>query len=167
MSEGIRMNITIRQYEPSDLADLMAAWEGANRLAHPFLKEDFVAQVRRDIPALYLPNADTWVAELDDRVIGFIALLGNEIGALFLQPEYQGNKIGKRLMDKAQDLCGNLELEVFKKNSIGRQFYSKYGFKLLEEKEDAPSGEPVLRLKFDSSTRRKGARICRLPQNWS
>ena len=50
---------TIRQYIESDLDDVLATWENANKLAHPFLKEDFVDQVRKDIPALYLPNADT------------------------------------------------------------------------------------------------------------
>ncbi|MEH6443806.1 MAG: GNAT family N-acetyltransferase [Oceanospirillaceae bacterium] len=142
------MSTTIRQYQVSDLADLMATWENSNNLAHPFLNEDFIAQVRKDIPALYLPNADTWVVEVNQRVVGFIALIGNEVGAIFLQPEYQGNKIGKMMMDKAQELHGAIELEVFKNNSIGRQFYSKYGFKLLEEKIHEPTGETVLRLRF-------------------
>lgn len=50
---------TIRQYVQSDLDDVLSVWESANKLAHPFLKEEFVDQVRKDIPALYLPNADT------------------------------------------------------------------------------------------------------------
>ena len=69
------MNTAIRQYQLKDQSDLMAAWEEANALAHPFLKEAFVAQVRRDIPALYLPNAETWVAQVDNtccRVYRFI-----------------------------------------------------------------------------------------------
>jgi putative acetyltransferase len=145
------MNNCIRQYQGSDLSDLMAAWENANNLAHPFLKEGFVAQVRKDIPALYLPNADTWVVEANNHVVGFMALLGNEVGAMFLQPEFQGKKIGKMMMDKAQELHGDLELEVFKDNSIGRKFYSEYGFELLEEKVHEPTGEPVLRLKFSAN----------------
>ena len=56
------------------------------------------------------------------------------------------------MMDRAQELHGNLELEVFKKNSIGREFYSKYGFELIEEKVHEPTGEPVLRLKFTANT---------------
>lgn len=145
------MSTTIRQYQASDLKYLMAAWENANDLAHPFLQEDFVEQVRKDIPALYLPNADTWVAEVENHIVGFMALIGNEIGAIFLQPEHHGKGIGKMMMDKAQELHGNLELEVFKKNSIGRKFYSKYGFELLEETAHEPTGEPVLRLKFNAN----------------
>ena len=51
-------------------------------------------------------------------------------------------------MDKAQELYGNLEVEVFKENEIGRSFYSKYGFEQLEEKYHEPTGQQVLRLKF-------------------
>jgi putative acetyltransferase len=39
-----------------------------------------------DSPKLYLPNADTWVAETNGAVVGFIALLGNFVGAIFVEP---------------------------------------------------------------------------------
>lgn len=80
------MNRTVREYQADDLQDLLAAWESATRLAHPFLTDDFLDQERRNIPELYLPNAETWVVEQDQRVIGFIALLGNEVGAIFVDP---------------------------------------------------------------------------------
>ncbi|MCP4271089.1 MAG: hypothetical protein GY781_03875 [Gammaproteobacteria bacterium] len=51
-------------------------------------------------------------------------------------------------MDKAQELHGNLEVEVCKVNNIGCNFYSKYGFEYLEEKLHEPTGQQVLRLKF-------------------
>jgi putative acetyltransferase len=141
---------TIRQYIESDLDDVLATWENANKLAHPFLKEDFVDQVRKDIPALYLPNADTWVIEDDNekKVVGFIALIGNEVGAIFLQPEHHGKKLGKMMMDIAHQLHGDLELEVFEKNTIGREFYKQYGFTQIDEMEHEASGEHVLRLKY-------------------
>ena len=145
------MNVSIRQYRDSDLNELMAAWENANKLAHPFLNKDFVAQVRMDIPALYIPNADTWVADADNHVVGFIALLGNQIGAIFLQPKHQGKKIGKMMMDKAQELHGDLVVEVFENNSVGRKFYSQYGFELIEEEIHMLTGEKVLHLKFTAN----------------
>ncbi|MBE9033408.1 GNAT family N-acetyltransferase [filamentous cyanobacterium LEGE 11480] len=138
----------VRPYDSADLAAVLAAWENASKIAHPFLQADFQAQVRRDIPAVYLPNADTWVVEADEQVVGFIALIGNEVGAIFLQPAYQGQHLGKLMMDQAQALHGELEVEVFEKNTIGRNFYAKYGFRLIEKKIHEPTGECVLRLKF-------------------
>jgi putative acetyltransferase len=140
----------IRQYKNSDLDAVLSSWEAATRLAHPFMTDAFIAQERINITEIYMPNTDTWVAESDGQVKGFIALMGNEVGAIFLQPEYHGQGLGKALMDKAQALHGDLEVEVFKENSIGRKFYSKYGFEYMEEKLHEPTGQQVLRLKFSA-----------------
>lgn len=138
----------IRQYTDDDLKTVISSWENASKVAHPFLEEDFLAQERINIAELYLPNAETWVADMDGKVIGFIALIGNEVGAIFLQPSYHGRGIGKALMDKAQELRGSLEVEVFAKNSIGRKFYSNYGFEKIEEKVHDKTGNNLLRLRF-------------------
>lgn len=142
------MRVDIRQYMASDLNAVLESWEVATRLAHKFMTDEFIEQERKNIIEIYMPNTDTWVAEIDGEVHGFIALMGNEVGAIFLQPKYHGMKVGKKLMDKAQELHGQLEVEVFKENLIGRKFYTRYGFEHLEEKLHEPTGEQVLRLKF-------------------
>lgn len=53
----------------------------------------------------------------------------------------RGRGIGKALVDKAGTLHGYLVVEVFKENSIGHNFYSKYGFESLEEKLHEPTGQ--------------------------
>jgi len=151
----MKQQVLVRQYHSDDLTDLMSAWESANRLAHPFLSEAFVSKVRRDIPALYIPNAETWVAEIKGLVVGFISLLGNEVGAIFLLPDYQGKGIGVALMNKAHQLKGDLELDVFSENKIGRRFYERYGFETEVEKLDESSRQNVMRLKYVSETSTK------------
>ena len=138
----------IRQYKESDLNAVLDSWEAATRLAHTFMSDKFIAQERKNVAEIYMPNTDTWVAELDGNVVGFVALMGNEIGAIFLLPNYHGKGIGKALIDKANELHSSLEVEVFKANAIGRKFYSRYGFELLEEKHHEPTGQPLLRLRF-------------------
>jgi len=142
------MNANIRPYVETDLKAVLSAWENAQDLAHPFLPEKFQAQEKINVETLYLPNAETWVVEADHQVVGFIALIGNEIGGLFLQPLYHGKKLGKLMVDKARELHGNLEVEVFEKNLIGREFYTKYGFEALAENVHAQTNEKVLRLQF-------------------
>ncbi len=142
------MKAHIRQYEVSDLEGVLDSWEVATRLVHPFMTDEFIAQERKNVAEIYMPNTDTWVAELEGEIKGFIALMGNEVGAIFLQPNCHGQGIGKALMDKAQKIHGNLEVEVFKVNSIGRSFYSKYGFEQREEKLHEQTGQQVLCLTF-------------------
>jgi putative acetyltransferase len=141
----------IREYAPDDLADILSAWESASALAHTFLTKQFVDQERINIPELYLPNVETWVVEDSGRVIGFIALIGNKIGAIFVDPEFHGSGAGRALMDKARELRGDLEVEVFKENAIGRKFYARYGFELLAETIHEATGNALLRLKFSPS----------------
>ncbi len=142
------MKNIIRQYQDKDLNDVLSSWESASKIAHPFLNEEFLEKERYNIPNVYIPNADTWVIEQEGQVFGFMALIGNEVGALFIQPKFQGKGAGKALMDKAQELCGDLEVEVFKENTIGQKFYFRYGFELLKEKIHEATGNEVLRLKF-------------------
>lgn len=138
----------VREYKPADLDDLMAAWESASSIAHPFLTDEFQQQERHNIPNVYMPVAETWVIEQDGKVIGFVALIGNEVGGLFVKSEFHGTGAGRALMDKAVELRGDLEVEVFKENKIGREFYDQYGFQFLSETIHEPTGNAVLRLKL-------------------
>ena len=141
----------IRHYSDSDLESVLSLWEVATRMAHPFMTDEFIAQEKHNVAEIYMPNTDTWVVEIEGNVEGFIALMGNEVGAIFLHPTLHGKGIGKALMDKAQEIHGNLEVEVFKENAIGRNFYSQYGFEFMEEKFHEATGQQVLRLKYTAN----------------
>ena len=145
------MAIEIRRYRDNDLEAMLTAWENASRLAHPFMSDAFFIQERKNIPELYLPNAKTWVALYDGRVAGFIALIGNEVGGLFVEPSLHGQGLGKALMDKARSLHDVLDVEVFKDNAIGRAFYARYGFQFQQEKIFEPIGDTLLRLRYRSN----------------
>ena len=138
----------IRNYQASDVGDVLAVWEAATKVAHPFLNDDFLAQERHNIPNVYLPNAETWIWEMEGRVVGFIALIGNEVGAIFVEPRLHGSGIGRALMDHARDLRSELEVEVFEGNAIGRSFYKRYGFELMHEKVHEQTGFNLLRLRL-------------------
>lgn len=144
------MTAHIRPYQPEDLESVLTTWESANRLAHPFMSEAFIKQTRIDIKEIYLPNTQTWVAEINGWVVGFISLMGNEIGAVFLQPKYHALGIGKALLEQVKSVSAELEVEVFQLNTIGRKFYARYGFKQIEKKLHPPTGQQVLRLRLVS-----------------
>ena len=145
------MTRIIRKYDHKDLDKVLAAWESGSAVAHPFLTEVFLEQERYNIPNLYLPNAETWVAEEDGAVVGFIALIEDEVGAIFVDSEFHHRGVGRALMDKAQELRGGLEVEVFKENQIGRKFYADYGFELMAETVHEPTGNALMRLKYSPS----------------
>ncbi|WP_420430090.1 GNAT family N-acetyltransferase [Kordiimonas sp.] len=138
----------IRPYEDKDVETVLGVWLNASKIAHPFLKKDFIENETINMRTLYLPNAETWVAEADGVVVGFLSLIGNEVGGLFVDPKYHGLRFGKTLMDKAVALRGTLELDVFEKNPIGRRFYARYGFLEDHEYDHEATSERVIRLTY-------------------
>jgi putative acetyltransferase len=92
--------------------------------------------------------AETSVCEIDGSVVGFLSLIGNEVGAIFVDPDHQGRGIGRALMDGARDSRPFLELSVFEANSAGRGFYDAYGFELAGRQVNEDTGLPELRLRL-------------------
>ena len=131
------------------MSDLLEVWHEASVIAHHFMDEEFFAVKRNAIENEYLPVVETWVYELDGKVVGFISLLGHVVGAIFVHPGMQRNGIGRSLMDHARSLYGPLELEVFKANLIGRAFYDQYGFKVVDEYFHQATGQPMLKIRLD------------------
>ncbi len=146
------MTYTIRLYEEHDLDAVLQAWQSASRLAHPFLSKAFIAQERENIPNVYLPNTETWVADQDGAVVGFLSLLDNEIGAIFVHPQFHGTGAGRALMEKAKSRHPVVYVEVFQANAIGRRFYEKSGFQRVHTYLHEPTRQIMLRLKFDATT---------------
>lgn len=140
-------NPGIRTYLASDLDEVLAVWSASSAVAHPFLSSDFQAKERVNIAEIYLPNTDTSVyVSPEGVVVGFIAMMDNEIGGLFVDPSCQRMGIGHKLLAHVQQSRDTLEVEVFKANTIGCAFYNKAGFQLIEEKVHEPTGQPLLRL---------------------
>jgi len=136
----------IRPYEPGDTDALVDIWRAATAVAHPFLTDAFVEREAHNMRRLYLPKAETWVFEHDGEPAGFIALLGNEIGGLFLAPALHRRGFGRHMVDHAARLHGPLEVEVFEKNAGARTFYARYGFVETGRTRHEETGETVLRL---------------------
>lgn len=139
----------IRKHTPKDLNLILDIWYQASTLAHPFLDDAFVEQVKTAMRDMYVPGSETWVYEQNNNILGFISMMDNEIGGLFVLPNQHGKGIGTQLLNYIKPNYKNLEVEVFEKNNIGRRFYDKKGFKQTHNYFHEPSGQNVLRLKLD------------------
>ena len=138
----------IREYEPGDIGELLNVWYTSTRIAHPFMDEPFLEKERKQVRDVYIPNTKTWVFPNANGLDGFISMMGNEVGAIFVRPEMQGKGIGKQLMDWVAQFHAELEVEVFRENPIGRRFYDRYGFRTIKESVHEETGRDLLRMKF-------------------
>ena len=141
----------IREYNTDDTDALITIWDKAEPLAHPFLSDEVRDQVRRDTVNFYLPNAETWVLENDSAPVGFIAMIGTEIGGLFLDPSEQGKGLGRHMVDHIVAIKGPLTVEVFKDNKIGLPFYRRYGFVVTGEGVFDASGDETFKMAMPDS----------------
>jgi putative acetyltransferase len=136
----------IRAYRSSDCTAVLDVWAAASAVAHSFLPKEYLAAERRDIAELHLPAAQSWVWVAGEHVVGFIAMVANEIGGLFVDPDHHGRGIGRALVDHVCKSHDELEVEVFKENALGRAFYAAYGFVEDHEGVHSATGFEVLRL---------------------
>ena len=141
----------MREYKTDDTDALITIWDKAEPLAHPFLSDEVRDQVRRDTVNIYLPNAETWVLENDGTPVGFIAMIGTEIGGLFLDPSEQGKGLGRQMVDHIVAIKGPLTVEVFKDNKIGLPFYERYGFVVTGEGVFDASGDETFKMAMPDS----------------
>ncbi len=138
----------IRKFKKEDTDAVVATWRSASALAHPFLSQAFIDREAENVRNVYLTLAETWVTEVDGEVVGFIALIEDVVGGLFLDPAYHGQGYGKAMLDKAVAERGALQVEVFKENTTGRSFYTAYGFRGTEEFTHELTEQPTLRMTF-------------------
>jgi putative acetyltransferase len=136
--------VEILKYRPEYLDSVVRIWESATKIGHPFLSEEFISSEKKNISSVYIPNGNTWVAVIQNNVVGFTILHGNEVGALFVLPEFHGHGVGYALMNKAHEMHKELKVEVFKENAVGITFYSRYGFNLVREYFHKESGIVML-----------------------
>ena len=141
----------IRSYTDDDLGQVLDAWYRASVVAHSFLREDFFDNERARLAEVWPPGSETSVFEVDGRVVGFVSMVGNEVGGIFVAPEYQNQGVGRSLLDHVAATRPYLELEVFEANTIGRRFYNAYGFRVLSKGVESDTGLPSLKLRIDNT----------------
>ncbi|MGZ3623305.1 MAG: GNAT family N-acetyltransferase [Ktedonobacteraceae bacterium] len=102
-----------------------------------------------------------WNAVHDQQIVGSITIDGSEAamkGAhlrwFILDPEYQGNGIGKQLMGEAMRFCEEqnfqrVHLSTFAGLDSARHLYEEWGFRLVEEHESDTWGVHVREQAFE------------------
>ena len=126
---------------------VMEIWLEASREAHGFIPMAYWEATAPLVEKEILPRAQTTVFlwEGEPEVVGFLSLIdGDHIGALFVDPAYQGRGIGGALMARCKEGKERLTLAVYRENCRAVEFYRRQGFELLDERVDEGTGQPEL-----------------------
>ena len=119
----------IRRPRPEDDARNLAIWRAAVHATHDFLAPEDLAAIDA-LVSRHLPAMVNWVAVDDaDRPLGFMALDGGHVDALFIDPELHGQGLGRALIAQAAALNPDgLTVDVNEQNPKAVGFYVRLGF---------------------------------------
>ena len=141
------MKLIIRPYISDDFSGVTKLWRRAREQAFPDFQrrkghtfEDDQAYFKDVI----LVNNDVWVGELGGKPVAFMAIAGDFIDQLYVDPDYQRRGLGEALLDHARSLSPeHLWLYTLQINTNGRAFYEKNGFHIHKLGiSPAPESEP-------------------------
>lgn len=121
----------IREYQASDLDNIMSIWLDGNKQAHNFIDESYFIN-NYDLVKSILPMSTIFVQDIDG-VQGFIGLTDNYIAGLFVAKDHQRQGSGQALVVKAKQLHNELYVHVYKKNHSAQSFYLSQGFEIVSE----------------------------------
>lgn len=141
----------LRPYEAArDLDRCLAIWRAASEAGHPFLDEATLDADAELIRNVYMPAAEITVAEAQGRTIGFLALLDDLIGGLFVDPAAHRQGAGRALIAEALTRRDRLEVEVYEANPGARSFYASCGFVETGRRETDDHGRslPLVRMEL-------------------
>lgn len=127
----------IRRLNKSDIEQVSKLWLASTKRAHPFIDVNYWDERLPKVKDLLASQAQTYLYIDKHQIKGFISLLENGyIGALFVKPIYQSQKIGSKLLRYVLRNKTSASLNVYTQNEPAIKFYRFHGFKIIQEKQD-------------------------------
>jgi GNAT superfamily N-acetyltransferase len=151
----------IRAAAPADAPAIAHVHITSRERTMPFLpaRKRTDAQVVAWVREVVLVEAAVWVAELGGEVVGYAAVKGELLDALYLLPDVRRQGIGTLLLRQAQAHVrerggGGLSLFVFQKNTDARAFYAHHGFTVADTNDGSRNmeHEPDMTMRWEPVT---------------
>ncbi|MCB4863158.1 MULTISPECIES: acetyltransferase [Sphingobium] len=133
---------SIRPARAADGARLLDIWRKAVDATHDFLTPADRTAIEAEVAA-FLPHAPAWLAtDPDDHAIGFMLIDGTHMEALFIDPAWRGQGVGRRLIDHALSLHPTLTTDVNEQNAQAIGFYEAMRFARTGRSDQDGQGRP-------------------------
>ena len=124
------MAVPIRRAVAADAEAVAAVYLAARHAAVPAIPPLVHPDdaVRTHLAEHVVGEQAVHVAEVDGRVVGFVALTPGWIEHLYVHPDHCGGGIGAALLVQATAVGGPLQLWTFAANDGARRFHARHGF---------------------------------------
>ncbi len=143
MLEEMRLREGVSAVGPDDFVRVVEVWEASVRATHTFVTEANIEVIR---PLVWdsLPHVShlLCVRERAGQVAGFIGVEDRTVEMLFVDPEWRGQGIGRRLLSYAVTTLGADKLDVNEQNPQAIGFYLRMGFEVVGRSAVDSIGKP-------------------------
>jgi ribosomal protein S18 acetylase RimI-like enzyme len=143
----------IRRLRGDEVGAVVRLWRRSRDASQPWLEARMGRTAEDDLrffEGTIAKENDVWVA-VDGGAVGFLAIRGERVGWLYVDPPAQGRGIGTALLDKAKALSPEgLTLFTHQRNGRARAFYEQRGFRAVRlGVSPPPESEPDVLYRWD------------------
>jgi ribosomal protein S18 acetylase RimI-like enzyme len=148
--------VEIRALAESDIEATVLLWRRSREDAQPDLEARMGHSPQDDLAfftSKLLVDCEVWIAVRGDRPLALLAIAGDFIEQLYVDPAEQRRGIGTLLLDFAKSRCPlGLRLHTHVTNTRARRFYEKHGFRAVAFGiSPAPESEPDVRYEWNDA----------------
>ena len=139
----------IRKIKVTDYPRLMEIWESAVLSTHDFLKEEDFLNYKEHLP-VYFQHVTLFGFEQEGILIGFMGIAERNLEMLFIDNNYRGTGIGKKLITYAIDNLQVTKVDVNEQNTQAVGFYKHIGFSVYKRSSLDGEGKeyPILHMQL-------------------
>ncbi|WP_278626008.1 GNAT family N-acetyltransferase [Parabacteroides gordonii] len=139
----------IRKIKEMDYPRLIEIWESAVLNTHDFLKEEDFLYYKKQLP-VYFQYVTLVGFEQEGILAGFMGIAEENLEMLFVDNEYRGTGIGKKLIAYATANLHVTKVDVNEQNTQAVGFYKYMGFKIVRRSELDGEGKeyPILHMQL-------------------
>ena len=130
----------IRELRETDIDKVAEIWLDTNLNAHDFISAEYWKK-NFDMVREMFSQAEIYVYEKENKLVGFIGLNGEYIEGIFVHDTVQSQGIGKQLLDLVKSKKETLRLNVYQKNTRAVHFYRREDFEIVCENKDKSTNE--------------------------
>jgi GNAT superfamily N-acetyltransferase len=147
-------DLVLRHYAEANRDACLAIWRAASESGHPFLTRADLDSDQVLVRDIYLAKAAITLACNGEEPVGFIALIDDFIGGLFVQPARHRRGVARLPANAASRQVGPLKVEVYVANTNAVRFYEVSGFVPTTERAADDRDRPHALTRFEQ--RRRG-----------
>jgi putative acetyltransferase len=145
--------MAVRDFTELDFAAIRSIYAEAKRDELQYEKGEFeIVPLDEDVVILAAFKESVVLVFEEDEILGFAALYGDQLRAMFVRRDVRGQGVGQALLNAARSGNRELVLNVAKSNLGARKFYARNGFMVTGEVARIYSDRVIAYLQMKSSS---------------